>query len=153
VQFPAKPEVENPTWRLPKTEVLITFERKEMPTRYQQRPPYFLPRPAKIWHCQHGPTSGGIDRHRPTSEIKMAATQTGSGNNFITEKYDDSILTTTPTFSTLPDSDVSLSTWPDIGRHREHKMAATQTGSRTNFGTKRENYAISTPAVHFQSRA
>ena len=83
----------------------------------------------------------------------MAATQTGSGNNFITEKYDDAILTATPTFSTLPDSDVSLSTRPDIGRHRKLKMPATKTGSRNNFGTKEGNYAISPPAVPFLSRA
>ena len=39
--FQQKPEVENPTWLPPKTEVLITFERKVMPTRFQQRAPHF----------------------------------------------------------------------------------------------------------------
>ena len=39
--FRQKPEVENPTWLPPKKEVEITFERKELPTRFQQRPPTF----------------------------------------------------------------------------------------------------------------
>ena len=38
----------------------------------------------------------------------------------------------------MPDPDVSLSTWPDVGRLREHEMVAIQTGSSNNFGAKRE---------------
>jgi len=64
MQFPAKPEVENPTWRPPKTEVLITFERKEMPTRFQQRPPYFFTTPGLDLAL---PTWPDIGRHRSTS--------------------------------------------------------------------------------------
>jgi len=38
----------------------------------------------------------------------------------------------TPTFSTMPDVYMPRSTWPDVGRHRGHTMAAIQTGRGNN---------------------
>ncbi len=57
-------------------------------------------------------------RHRRTPETQMSVTkpgvETGSGNNFRTETDGEAIETVTPTFSTMPDPNMTLPTLADI---------------------------------------
>ena len=67
-----------------------------------------------------------IGRH---PKFKIAATETGSVNNFWTEIDFDAVPAAAPTLSSMSDSDLTLPTYPDIGRHREQKMSVTKTSS------------------------
>ena len=42
------------------------------------------------------------------------------------ERTGEAVPAATPTFATMPDSAMTLPTWPDIGRHRARKMSATK---------------------------
>ena len=71
-------------------------------------------------------------------EIQDGGRKDGSSNNFWTAWDNDAISTSTPTFSTRPDLNMTLSTLPDIYRRRppsEFEMAATDTGSGNNYWT------------------
>ena len=50
----------------------------------------------------------------------------GSGNDSWTERAGEAVPAATPTFSNMPDSDMTLPTWPDIGQHPELKTLATK---------------------------
>jgi hypothetical protein len=66
--------------------------------------------------------------------LKVAAIQTGNGNNFRMEIDGDAISTAGYLhIFTTPDLDMPLPSWPDVGRHLELKMAAIQPESGTNF--------------------
>ncbi len=59
----------------------------------------------------------------------------------------EAIPTAAPTFATMPDSDISLPTLPDIGRHQELKMwpmVNREAGSRNNlyFGMSGVGYSV-----------
>jgi hypothetical protein len=60
------------------TERAITFEQPEMTTRLQLLPPHF--RQARLGYDTS--TMLDISRRWPTTEFKMAATETESGNNY-----------------------------------------------------------------------
>jgi hypothetical protein len=47
-----------------KKETDITFERKEMESRFKRLIPHFRPCPAQIWHWRHSPTSAGIQNSK-----------------------------------------------------------------------------------------
>jgi len=53
-----------------------------------------------------------------------------------------------PIFSTIPDSDMPMTTWPDVGRHGKRTMSMMQTGSRNNFEWKNDGNAISAAYPH-----
>jgi hypothetical protein len=67
-----------------------------------------------------------ICRRRPTTEFKMAATETGSGNNYWTQWAGDMIPTATCTFEAMPDTSLALPTLTEVGRLPEFKMATTE---------------------------
>ncbi len=58
-----------------KTQAAITFERIEITMRFQFLPHIFD-------QARHGYDTVDISRRRAPTEFKMAATETGSGNNF-----------------------------------------------------------------------
>jgi len=86
-----------------------------------------------------------------TAGIQNGRLETRSRNNFWTERDGEAISAATPTFSTMPDSDMPLTTWPDVGLHEKRKMARTQTRSRNNLWTGRNGNVISAAPHHFQS--
>ncbi len=72
-------------------------------------------------------TRPDIGQHRkPEMSATEPEVETGSGNSTRTASVSDAILTATPTFSTMADSEMSLPTRPDIGRHRKPEMSATE---------------------------
>jgi hypothetical protein len=81
-------------------------------------------------HARPENYTADIVRHGPTSEAQTSATkpelETGSGNNFGTETDFIVITAVTPTFSTMPDLGMALSTWPDIRGHWKLKMSAAK---------------------------
>jgi len=85
-----------------KMEAAITFERLEIKTRFQLLTHIFD-------HARHAFVTADISRHRPTwpdvgrrRKLKMAATQTGSENDFRTEINGDAIPTALPHFLPYP---------------------------------------------------
>ena len=102
--------------------------------------PHFRLRPTKTWQCRHGPTSGN----------QNVSHQNRSGNNVSAERAGQAVSAATPTFVPMPDSDMALATWPDIGRHLTFKIAATETGSRKNFWTEIDFDAVSAATSIFE---
>jgi hypothetical protein len=56
-----------------------------------------------------------------TTEIQDGGHQAGSGNNCSTVSDGTAIPTSTPIFSLMPDSDMTLSTQPDIADYRNSR--------------------------------
>ena len=71
-------------------------------------------------HAGHVPNTHDIARCWLITRIQDGDHETGSGNNFSTVRDGVAIPTPTPIFSTMPDSDVTLT---------KFKMAAIETGS------------------------
>ena len=80
-------------------------------------------------HAGHVPGTLDIARRWLRTEIQDGDRETGSGNNVLTVMDGAAIPTYTPTFSTMPDMDMALSTLSDVGRLPKFKMAAIETGS------------------------
>ncbi len=80
-------------------------------------------------HAGHVPNTPDIARRWLITGIQDCDYQTGRGNTFSTVRDGAAIPTSTPIFSTKPDSDVTLSTLSDVGRLPKFKMAAIETGS------------------------
>jgi len=66
-------------------------------------------------HC----VTANIARRCPTTEIQDGGYQAGNGKNIWPVTGCDAILNFYPIFSTMPDSDMLLSTLSDFARHRQ----------------------------------
>jgi hypothetical protein len=80
--------------------------------------------------CDHGRlryVTADTARRRPISGTgnvdKKPEVETGSGNNFGTERVSEAIPTATPTFATMADLAMSLPTPSDIGVNPELDMS------------------------------
>ncbi len=94
------------------------------------------------------PTQPDNGQHRkPKMSATIPEVETESGNSTRPASVCDAILTATPTFSTMAYSEMSLPTRPDIGRHREPEMSATEPEMETGSGNKYERKEL---AMRFQ---
>jgi hypothetical protein len=100
----------NSRWRPEKPEVEITFKRQMIAPLFQRLSPYYRPRPTSLCHCEHCLTLSA-------TEIQDGGHQTGSGNNFRAVSDGATIPTSTPIFSAMADSGMTLLTLCDIARH------------------------------------
>ncbi len=85
--------------------------------------------------------SVNIVRRQPFAEIQDGDHNTGSGNNFSTVRDGVAIPTFILIFSTMPDSDITLSMLPDVAYHlnskwRPPKPEMEMTIERNEFATR-----------------
>jgi len=78
--------------------------------RFRRLCPHYRPCPTSLCYCEHRPTLS-------TTEIQDGGNQTGSGNNFWTVSDGVAISTSTPMFSSMAYSYMTISTLSDIARH------------------------------------
>jgi hypothetical protein len=117
---------QNSRWRTAKPEMEITFERQVMAPRFQRLSPHYRPSPTSPCHFEHCPTSS-------TTEIQDGGHHSGSGNNFRKVSDDAAITISTPIFSAMPDSDMTLSTLPDDANYRNSRWRPPKPEMEMNF--------------------
>jgi len=105
--------------------------------------PPFRVRAFQRCHPRENPTS-------PSTGNQDGGRKNGSSDNFWTAWDNDAGFNSTPTFSTKPDLNMTLSTlptFPDVAVDR-FKMAATETGSGNTYWTQWAGDTIPKQSLH-----